>query len=142
MYLSASDICYLRDGADALSCAAGLLDTQLAAASRRVASGADCPHIQVVGRAGRWFALNSSQLDLCRLLEREGHCEKVRVDVVDLRQVPEFVRTMMVAPKHGQCRRPCQRPCPRAYVAYVCLYKYVRVFCMLHNDLIFISFLV
>ncbi len=53
----------------------------------------------MVEKDGHWFTLNNSQLELCRRLEQEGSCTRVKVDVVPTTEVPEDVRRMMVVPE-------------------------------------------
>ena len=54
--------------------------------------------LQVVEKDGHWFALNNSQLELCRRLEAHGKCKRVKVDVVPITEVPVQLRNMMVVP--------------------------------------------
>ena len=67
-------------------------------AGKIVLTNADLPKIQAVEKDGKWFTLNNAQLDLCRRLQGDGKCSKVKVDVVPLSGVPQDVRRMMVIP--------------------------------------------
>lgn len=57
--------------------------------------------VQIVEKEGHWFALNSAQLELCRRLERDGLCAKVKVDVVPSHEVPLNVRNLMTLPAYN-----------------------------------------
>ena len=67
--------------------------------SRKIVANGDYPKIQAVEKDGNWFTLNNSQLELCRRLEREGCCQRVKVDVVSITEVPIQLRGMMVLPR-------------------------------------------
>uniref|UniRef100_A0A1I8FUX9 SWIB domain-containing protein n=1 Tax=Macrostomum lignano TaxID=282301 RepID=A0A1I8FUX9_9PLAT len=49
------------------------------------------PKLQVAQLNGRWFALNSLQLAICRHLERSGYCRRIRVTVCPPQALPEQV---------------------------------------------------
>ena len=67
-------------------------------AGKIVLNNGELPKVQAVEKDGQWFTLNNAQLDLCRRLEMEGCCSKVKVDVVPLAGLPHTVRQMMVLP--------------------------------------------
>ncbi|CAH1795532.1 unnamed protein product [Owenia fusiformis] len=64
--------------------------------SKKILENGDFPKIQVVEKGGHWFALNNSQLELCRKLEKEGKCSKVKIDILPLNQIPIDIAKMMI----------------------------------------------
>lgn len=98
-YLSPSTIHYLT--ADKGSALSTTSDSDILKISRSIVEQRDHPKLQVVEKDGHWFALNTSQLELCRRLERDGKCSSVRVDVVPLTEVPPELRKMMVVGLEG-----------------------------------------
>ena len=62
--------------------------------------------LQVVKKDGHWFALNSTQLQLCRLLEIQGRCKQVKLDVVSIKDVPtHFLQMMVLQTKPSDVRK-------------------------------------
>ena len=96
MFLSPSVINFLYHDQHIISQALDvrLLDMSLT----KILKNGDLPKIQVVEKDGHWFALNNSQLELCRRLEAHGTCTRVKVDVVPITEVPVQLRNMMVVP--------------------------------------------
>ena len=99
MYLSPSMVHFIH-GADK-TIISHSIDRSILDVSRKILQNGDYPKIQVVEKEGLWFTLNNSQLELCRRLEQEGSCTRVKVDVVPITEVPEDVRRMMVIPEKG-----------------------------------------
>ena len=75
------------------------VDENILAVSRKIVETGDLPKLQVVEKDGNWFTLNNAQLDLCRILEKDGICTKVKVDILPLSSVPVVVRGMMNVPE-------------------------------------------
>ena len=96
MFLSPSTVHFINADKTIISHS---LDRNILDVSRKILQNGDYPKIQVVEKEGHFFTLNNSQLELCRRLEQEGSCTRVKVDVIPLTQVPEDVRHMMVVPK-------------------------------------------
>ena len=97
-YLTPSTIHYLHTHKDT-SALSRTSDSDILKISRNIVEQRDFPKLQVVEKEGHWFALNTSQLELCRRLERDGKCSSVRVDVVPLTEVPTELRKLMVVCK-------------------------------------------
>lgn len=66
--------------------------------SRKIAKSGDFPKLQVVEKDGHYFTLNNTQLQLCRRLEQDGMCRRVKVERISMTQVPEGIRKMMTVP--------------------------------------------
>ena len=101
MFMAPSNIHYMTSQDDNNFIVDGGPDRQdIVDLSRKIIQNGDkCPKVQVVEKDGFWFTLNNSQLDLCRRLEIDGKCTRVKVDLVPLTDVPEQVLLMMVAPR-------------------------------------------
>ena len=96
MLLSPSSIYFICDGKS--NVLTQVLDKSVLDVSRQVVLNGDAPRLQVVQKDGHYFTLNNAQLQLCRHLEKDGMCSRVKVEVVPLTDVPEDVRRMMVIP--------------------------------------------
>ena len=96
MFLPPSTIHYIHSEKDNIL--TDSIEQSIIDLSRKIVQNGDLPKIQAVLKEGQYFTLNNSQLDLCRRLEEDGKCTKVKVDVVPLSEVPEQVRGMMVIP--------------------------------------------
>ena len=97
MFLPPSTIHYIHSEKDG-NVITDSIEQSIIDLSRKIVQNSDIPKLQAVLKEGHYFALNNSQLDLCRRLEEDGKCTKVKVDVVPLSEVPEHVRGMMVLP--------------------------------------------
>lgn len=96
MFLPPSTIHYINSDKDNIIPAA--IEQSIIDLSRKIVLNGDLPKVQAVFKEGHYFTLNNAQLDLCRHLEQDGKCTKVKVDVVPLSEVPEHVQGMMVPP--------------------------------------------
>ena len=76
----------------------GCVDPAVLEWSRKLVHAGEHPRLQVVEKEGTWFTLNNAHLELCRYLEGDGTCKRVRVHVVPLSEVPKNVRNMMIPP--------------------------------------------
>ena len=54
------------------------------------------PVIQVVERKGQFFAINNSKLETCRMLETQGKCKTVRLDILPLDILPTEIQEFIV----------------------------------------------
>ncbi|KAK2140793.1 hypothetical protein LSH36_1247g00011 [Paralvinella palmiformis] len=95
-YMVPSSIYHIYSGTNCLLTAG--TDQNILDVSRKIAESGQLPKLQVVEKDGCWFTLNNAQLDLCRILERDGKCTKVKVDIVPLSTIPRVVRGMMRVP--------------------------------------------
>ena len=58
------------------------------------------PKLQVFKQTGQYFTLNNSELHLCRLLEKRGEIETVRVEMIPRHRVPKGVSALLF-PRDG-----------------------------------------
>ncbi|XP_067671938.1 uncharacterized protein [Haliotis asinina] len=72
---------------------------------RKVVERGEYPRLQVAEKDGHFFTLNNTRLHLFRRLEELGHCRKVKVERIPLKEIPEGIRQMMTPPpsvKHNK----------------------------------------
>lgn len=60
------------------------------------------PKLQVFKQTGQYFTLNNSDLHLCRLLEKRGEIETVRVEMIPRHRVPKGVSALLLPRDGGQ----------------------------------------
>ncbi|KAL5018884.1 hypothetical protein ScPMuIL_004606 [Solemya velum] len=97
MFLAPSSI-YFTNCTGKLSIQDITKEKDLIDVSRKIVQSGDYPKLQVVEKDGNYFTLNNTQLQLCRRLEQDGMCRKVKVERISMTQVPEGIRKMMTVP--------------------------------------------
>lgn len=57
------------------------------------------PKLQVFYKDGHHFTLNNSELRVCKRLQNDGLCHRIRVERVPVKCIPKGILEMMVIPE-------------------------------------------
>lgn len=56
------------------------------------------PKLQVFCKDGHYFTLNNAELRVCRRLQNDGFCHRIRVERVPVKRIPKGILEMMIIP--------------------------------------------
>ncbi|CAG2241108.1 unnamed protein product [Mytilus edulis] len=57
------------------------------------------PKLQVFYKCGRYFTLNNAELRVCRKLQNDGFCHRIKVEKVPVKRIPKGILDTMEVPE-------------------------------------------